>query len=168
MEGVVKGTTVNTNTYLIYDLVNQTVSPLVNDEVYYVKIKQGSYDPITKAKHGISDFGLNFFAGITDNSTLYFKISSNKQINLNTAVSNFDTKSLGTLTTNFDQLGTAYYCALSEFTYTNGTGTISQAAYDYTVTGTSTLFTTELAVGLKLRDPSGTIIGTITAINSDL
>jgi len=57
----------------------------------------------------ITDFGLNFFGGIADNSTLYFKVSSGAPIVLTSASSNFDTKSVGTLTTNFDQLGTAYF-----------------------------------------------------------
>jgi hypothetical protein len=94
---------------LVFDIVNQSPQPLANNEVYFVKIRQGSYDPVTGVGHGIADYGLNFFGGISDNTTLYFKTSNNSPINLNSATSTFNTTKVGTLTTNFDQLGTAYF-----------------------------------------------------------
>jgi Bacterial Ig-like domain/Secretion system C-terminal sorting domain/PKD domain len=109
-QGVVSGTSlVNIYPKLVFDIVNKNSSFFGNDSVFYVKIRQGTYDPISNVGRGISDFGLNFYGGISNNSTLYFKISSSAPIQLTSAVSNFNTRSLGTLTTTFDQLGTAYY-----------------------------------------------------------
>jgi hypothetical protein len=98
---------------LLYDIKNGP-SSLTADEVYFVKIVQGSYDPINKVGRGIADYGLNFFGGISDNSTLYFKISSDKKINLLDIKSKFNSTTLGTLTTTFDQLGTAYYLIVKQ------------------------------------------------------
>jgi|GEM_PF-3800009 len=106
---VLNQTVANIYPKLVFDVVNKTIPSLINDEVYFVKIRQGSYDPITNTGHGITDYGLNFFGGITDNSTLYFKVSSNNPIKLSSALSTFNTTALGTITTSFDQLGTAYY-----------------------------------------------------------
>jgi len=112
-QGVVtpQNTVLNIYPSLLFDIKNGPPQ-LTADEVYFVKLVQGSYDPTTKIGHGISDYGLNFYGGISDNSTLYFKISSQNNINLLAAQSSFNTTTLGTLTTQFDQLGTAYFIAV--------------------------------------------------------
>lgn len=93
---------------LTFDLVNKPAT-LTADEVYFVKIIKGQYDPINNLGHGIADYGLNFFGGISDNSTLYFKISSAIPPALIDAKSTFNTTTLGTLTTKFDRAGTSYF-----------------------------------------------------------
>lgn len=98
---------------LVFNIKNGP-SQLTADEVYFVRLIQGSYDPNTNRGHGVTDFGLNFYGGINDNSTLYFKVSSNKPINLSAIKSTFNTTTLGTLTTTFDQLGTAYYLIVKQ------------------------------------------------------
>jgi hypothetical protein len=79
------------------------------DSVYYVTIAKGSFDPISSTGTGISDQGLNFYGGISSPATLYFKISSNNPPNLTKISSDFQNANLGTLSTTFDQFGTAYY-----------------------------------------------------------
>ena len=49
----------------------------------------------------------------------------------------------------------------------DGTGTITVTLADTAVTGVSTLFTTETAVGRKLYDTNGDLIGTVASITSD-
>lgn len=93
---------------LRFDIVNKPAT-LTPDEVYFVKIIKGQYDPNTNVGHGIADYGLNFYGGISDNSTLYFKISSAVAPSLIDAKSTFNTTTLGTLTTKFDRAGTAYF-----------------------------------------------------------
>ncbi|GHN02788.1 hypothetical protein WSM22_42770 [Cytophagales bacterium WSM2-2] len=80
-----------------------------NDEVYYVLIKKGSFDPINKVGTGISDLGLNFFGGISSSTTLYFKISSNRALLLGNAKGAIFSNTVGSIQTQFDQFGTAYY-----------------------------------------------------------
>ena len=84
------------------------------DEVYYVTIKKGDFDPLAQppSGHGISDEGLNFYGGITSNSTLYFKISSNQPIVLSQPAGKIYNPSVASLSTVFDQFGTAYYLVL--------------------------------------------------------
>ena len=83
------------------------------DQVYYITLPKGSYNAVTKTGIGITDFGLNFFGGISSNTGLYFKTSNRNAPVLNNASSSFNTSSLGTLTTNFNQLGTAYFMVLT-------------------------------------------------------
>ena len=77
--------------------------------VYYVTLPKGNYDAPTQLGTGITDFGLNFFGGISTNSGYYFKTSDNRAPVLNSAKSAFNNTNLGTLTTNFDQRGKAYF-----------------------------------------------------------
>jgi hypothetical protein len=105
---------------LLYDVqLPATVGPgltsvsgttvLISDEVYFVKLIKGSYDAVSNTGQGIVDFGENIYGGISTNSTLYFKVSSNKAPVLSFAQSTFNTTTLGTITTKFDQTGTAYF-----------------------------------------------------------
>jgi hypothetical protein len=103
---------------LLFDIVfpPSAPGPLKADSIYFVKIIKGSYDPntIPPSGHGIADYGENFYGGISDNSTLYFKVSSAVPINLWAVSSPFSTTTVGTLTTNFDQLGTAHYLIVKQ------------------------------------------------------
>jgi hypothetical protein len=110
---VTGGTVPDVYDKLVFNIKNGP-SQLTPDEVYFVRIIQGSYDPNTGKGNGITDFGLNFYSGIKDNSTLYFKVSSNKPIQLSAINSSFNTTTLGTLTTTFDQQGTAYFLVVKQ------------------------------------------------------
>ena len=105
----------NVITPLTYDIQFINGNSFVADEVYYVIIKKGSFDPLVTATHpqktgtGIADQGLNFYGGISSSSTLYFKISSNKPIVLGDIKSTLYNSKVGSISTQFDQFGTAYY-----------------------------------------------------------
>ncbi len=97
----------------VIDPATNLTPTLAYDHVYYINIVQGKYDFSANnglgAGTGISDYGLNFFGGLNDNSTLYFKTWNNTPPNLASAQSTFNSTTLGTLSTTFDQQGTAYY-----------------------------------------------------------
>jgi Secretion system C-terminal sorting domain len=99
---------VNPLRYDIQLLPGQSLQP---DEVYYVLIKKGSFDPLSVPPRGtgISDQGLNFYGGISSNSTLYFKIASNKPLLLGAVKATLYNSKIGSISTKFDQFGTAYY-----------------------------------------------------------
>jgi hypothetical protein len=61
---------------------------------------------------GISDNGFNFYGGISSNSILYFKISSELPPALKNAQPYFANTTTGAFSTEFDQRGTAYYLVL--------------------------------------------------------
>ncbi len=81
------------------------------DSVYYIGIRQGTYDPLTNKGTGISDEGQNFYGGISYNGTFYFKISSPVAPKMVATDINkyFASESLGIFNGAFDQFGTGYY-----------------------------------------------------------
>jgi len=87
------------------------------DTLYYVTIKQGSFDNLAGTGTGISDDGFNYFGGISSNSVLYFKISSLNPPNLIDATSEFSNLTTGVFSTTFDQRGTGYYLVLDHAQY---------------------------------------------------
>lgn len=80
------------------------------DSLYYVTIAKGSFS--NNVGTGISDNGFNFYGGISSNSILYFKISSELPPALKSAQSYFANSTVAAFSTEFDQTGTAYYLML--------------------------------------------------------
>ena len=138
---------------LIFDINFLPGQSFKADTVYYVTVKKGSFDPLAQplpTGEGISDQGLNFFGGISSNSVLYFKISSNQPLLLNDITSSFNNESIGSLSTEFDQFGTAYYLIVpigspapttSEVKLGNYTAATIAASGSYTIEQINTLQT---------------------------
>lgn len=147
------GQTINNNAVygkLVFNVCNignptQPLStPLIKDHVYYVNIVAGKYDQSLAIKgSGIADLQLNFYGGVTNNFTLYFKTWSNTAPVITDVTSPFSTTSLGTLSANFNELGTVYYLVMPHnASYSSSTFTATQiktAAVAHVNTTTSVL-----------------------------
>src|SRR5690606_32534739 len=84
------------------------------DSLYYLKIAQGEYNPITNIGRGISDEAQNFFGGISYNGTLYFKVSSPHPPVMKATDQSKYSASTTSATSNatVDQFGKAYFLVL--------------------------------------------------------
>lgn len=102
-------------------------TPLLNDHVYYVNIVQAGYNQLNGKGAGIADVQLNFFGGVSDNSTLYFKTWSNTAPIVSDVSSPFNNTALATVSATFSEAGTAYFLILPHSnTYTATTFTGAQ------------------------------------------
>ena len=101
---------------------NQFLStPLLSDHVYYVNIAQAGYNQLTGIGTGIADVQLNFYGGVSDNSTLYFKTWSNTAPTVSDVSSPFNTTALATIAATFNEAGTAYFLILPHLVSNNAT-----------------------------------------------